>query len=239
MIYTSQCKNHRVLKHTTMKWAYSFRRKINAALLLAAIFVLLFVKNMLDSKNVSQLGSFFSTVYEDRLVVESYIYRMSEHLFRKKIMIDTAENLQSAREIRPVIVQYNHSIAALIDAYEKTRLTKTEATYFSEFKKNVGTLADFEREYFAAITKGKFDKEARRRIDRQLNEASNNLDRLSVIQISEGKILHDNTQRIVAGSSILTQFETGILIAVGLMVLVLAFESTALFSTTAGKASLN
>lgn len=222
-----------------MRWAYSFRRKISAAFLLAAIFVLLFVKNMLDSKNVSQLGSSFSSVYEDRLVVESYIYRMSEHLFRKKIMIDTAENLVSALEIRPLIAQYHHRIGALIDAYKKTKLTEAEEIHFAELKKNVGTLAEFESEYFAAIDEGRFDEEARRRIDKQFNQTSDNLDRLSGIQISEGKILHDHTQRIVAGSSILTYFETGVLIAVGLMVLVLVFESSTMLTKTVGKGSLN
>lgn len=221
-----------------MRWAYSFRRKISAALLLAAIFVLLFAKNILDSKNVSQLGSSFSSVYEDRLVVESYIYQMSEYLFRKKIMIDTAENLASALELRTMVTQYQHSIGTLIDAYEKTKLTDSEEAYFLEFKKNVGMLAEVEREYFAAVAQGRFDEEARQRIDGKFNEASGNLGLLSAIQISEGKILNDNTQKIVAGSSILTQFETGILIAVGLMVLVLVFEST-MFTKTAGKESLN
>jgi len=222
-----------------MKWGYSIRRKISAALLLMAIFVLLFVKNMLDSKNVSQLGSSFSSVYEDRLLVESYIYRMSEHLFRKKIIIDTAEHVTSALEVKPVVEQYNRSIGELIDAYEKTKLTDAERVYFSDFKKNIRKLAAFENEYFRMIEEDQSDPQAKRRIDTQFNLASNNLDKLSAIQISEGKILHDNTQKIVAGSSILTQFETGILIAVGLMVLVLIFESTTILTSAARKQSLN
>ena len=39
-----------------MKWAFGIRRKISAALLLSAIFVLLFVKNMVDSNHVTILG---------------------------------------------------------------------------------------------------------------------------------------------------------------------------------------
>ena len=222
-----------------MKWAYSIRRKISAALLLMAIFVLLFVKNMLDSKNVSKLGSSFSSVYEDRLLVESYIYRMSEHLFRKKIIIDTAEHGASAMQVKPVVERYNQSIEHLIDAYERTKLTEAERVYFSDFKTNVRKLAAFENEYFQTIESEPSNAEAKRRIDTQFNMASNNLDMLSGIQISEGKILNDNTQKIVAGSSILTQFETGILIAVGLMVLVLIFESTTIFTSAIRKQSLN
>ena len=223
-----------------MKWAYSIRRKISAALLLAAIFVLLFVKNTLDSKNVSQLGTSFSSVYEDRLLVESYIYRMSEHLFRKKIMIDTSESLSSALKVRSIIDQYNQSIIDIIELYEKTKLTEAERKYFDEFKKNVSKLSESEADYFTGIEGGQFDEKAKQRIDVQFNKASNNLDLLSGIQISEGKIMNDNTQRIVAGSSILTQFEIGILIAIGLMIFVLVFESTTtIFQKTAQKQSLN
>src|SRR5690606_1368871 len=99
---------------------------ISAALLLAAIFVLLFVKNMLDSQHFTALGSSFSSVYEDRLMVESYIYRLSDHLFRKKIMIDTCGSAQSAAHIRPVLANHNTAIQEILTAYDKTWLTDAE-----------------------------------------------------------------------------------------------------------------
>src|SRR5688500_17113964 len=120
-----------------MKWAYGIQRKISAALLLAAIFVLLFVKNAMVSKNVTDLGISFSSVYEDRLLVESYIYRMSEHLFRKKIMIDTARSRASTLQIKSAIGQYNEAIHALIKAYESTKLTIAERTHFNDLKTNI------------------------------------------------------------------------------------------------------
>lgn len=215
-----------------MKWAFSIRRKISAALLLAAIFVLLFVKNMLDSKNVSQLGNSFSSVYEDRLLVESYIYKMSDHLFRKKIMIDTAEGTSAALQVQARIDVYNKNIREIIDAYDATKLTEAESVYFAEFKKNVSRLMELEDQYFKSIANDQLDPHFRQLITTQFNQASANLDLLSGIQISEGKMLNDHTQKIVAGSSLLTQFETGILIAIGLMVLALVFESSRVFNRT-------
>src|SRR5690606_35618528 len=120
-----------------MKWAYSIRRKISAALLLTAIFVLLFVKNMVDNSNVSRLGSSFSSVFEDRLVVESYIYRMSEHLFRKKIMIDSSSTRSAVVAIRPAIDGYHETIREIIVAYEQTKLTQEEDRYFDSFRNRV------------------------------------------------------------------------------------------------------
>src|SRR5690606_32640268 len=105
-------------------------------------------KNLVDSNNVAQLGNSFSSVYEDRLVVESYIYRMSEHLFRKKFMLDTCSSAASAVRIQPVVEEYNARIAALIGDYEKTKLTEAEAAYFSAFKENVANLEIHEASYF-------------------------------------------------------------------------------------------
>lgn len=222
-----------------MKWAYTIRRKISAALLLAAIFVLLFVKSMMDNNNVVKLGTSFSSVYEDRLLVEGYIYRMSDHLFRKKIMIDSASTPRYVLQVRPAIDRYNEAVRGIIEAYEITKLTEAETKYFNDLKKNVGDLVEAERMFFERVERGRDGAEEKGAIDRHFNLASANLDRLSGIQISEGKLLNENSQKIVAGSSILAQFEIGILIAIGLMVMVLVFESTSVWSRVVSRERLN
>jgi len=208
-----------------MNWAHNIRRKGSAALLLTAVFFVLFVTNLIDSKNVTRLGTSFSSVYEDRLLVESYIYRMSENLFRKKIMVDTCNNQASAMRIRPVLADFNQSISYIIADYEKTRLTEDETLYFKRLRENVMSLAKLEEEYLSSA--GPIQVSViREMIDKQFNEASANLDRLSAIQISEGKRLNERSKKIVAGSFLLTKLETAVLVAIGLIVLVLAFEST-------------
>jgi len=209
-----------------MKWAFSIRRKISAALLLTAIFVLLFVKSMMDNRTVNELADSFSSVYEDRLVVEGYIYRMSDHLFRKKIMVDTAAH---AEAVLPEIERYNRAILDIIEDYEKTKLTRAEDVFFENYKANVGDLMQQEKAYLLALREGSDWAGLKASIDAGFRAATMNLDSLSRIQLSEGRLLKDNSQKIVAGSSILAHFEVGILIAIGLMVLVLVFESTASF----------
>jgi len=222
-----------------MQWAYRIRRKISAALLLAAIFVLVFVKNMVEEKYVSELGSSFASVYEDRLVVESYIYRLSDHLFRKKIMIDTCSSQATTEKVRSVIGGHNASIGKLIDDYEKTRLTESERRRFDDLKENVRQIAKNENVFFQSMERGSGGLQARALIGAYFNAATQNLTELSVIQVSEGKLLNDHSRKIVAGSSLLTRFEMGILIAIGLMILVLIFESTSVFAQSPGKEGLN
>lgn len=219
-----------------MRWAFGIRRKISAALLLATIFVLVFVKSLLDRQHVSDLGSSFSSVYEDRLMVESYIYRFSDHLFRKKIMIDSADSRATVENIRPLFRKRDSDIRAIIAAYEETKLTVEERRFFDAFKANVSGLMMLEEAFFAKMAADGAPAD-RAAIDAEFNQASANLDQLSHIQLTEGKILNDQSKKIVAGSSLLTQFEMGILIAIGLLILVLVFESTSMF--TRGNQSLN
>ncbi len=222
-----------------MKWAHNIRRKIRTGLLLAAIFGLLFLKNSMDSKNVAELGASFSSVYEDRLLVESYIYRMSDHLFRKKIMLDSVVGARAALLIMPEIARYNDTIQSIIVAYEETKLTKTEEIYFTDFKENVRSLERLEETYFQHAEQGIDDEQVKTLLDREFNNASANLHHLSGIQLSEGKLLNDYSKKIVAGSTVMAKFEIGILIAIGLMIIVLVFESTSVFPTIKQDQSLN
>ena len=57
-----------------MKWAYSIQQKFKAAALLAIVFVLVLISNLSGRYQMHKLSDSFSSVYEDRLVVESYIY---------------------------------------------------------------------------------------------------------------------------------------------------------------------
>ena len=222
-----------------MRWAFGIRRKISAALLLATIFVLITVKSLVDSRHVAELGSSFSSVYEDRLLVESYIYRLSEHLFRKKIMIDSTGSRAVAEIIAPLVEEHNQAIRKIIDAYDKTRLTTDETRYFAALKINIDALLALEASFFRSFTAGEEPITTRNLVNKEFNKASENLGHLSRIQISEGKILNDHSKRIVASSSLLTQFEIGILIAIGLLIMVLVFESTSVFNNSRQNESLN
>lgn len=223
-----------------MKWAFGIRRKISTALLLTAIFVLVFVKNMVDNQNVTALGNSFSSVYKDRLMVESYIFRLSEHLFRKKIMIDTTvAGTADVSSVKHLVVGHNEAIASIIAEYEKTRLTEAEDRYFKEFKQNIHGLDVLEERYFQKLSDNEDAAAVKDLISNEFNSASVNLGQLSSIQILEGRLMNEHSQKIVAGSSILTQFEMGILIAIGLMIIVLVFESSSIFSKSVQKQSLN
>ncbi|MBK8968902.1 MAG: MCP four helix bundle domain-containing protein [Saprospiraceae bacterium] len=221
-----------------MKWAFSIEQKFKAAALLAAVCVVILITNLLGRQHVDQLGSSFSSVYEDRLVVESYIYELSDHLYRKKLLLDNCAG-QPAAQVGTRFGTHNAAIDRLLVDYAKTRLTEEESVCFRDFKANVVALQDLERQYLRAATDEPQLVTTRSQIDAQFATASANLHRLSLIQLKEGKLLNDQSQRIVAGSSLLTSFEMAVLIGIAIILQILVLASRPVISKVTQRSSLN
>ncbi len=63
------------MNHSALK-----KRKISAFLIIGALLVLLYGKNLLERQSFRAVSGTLSNVYEDRLLVESYIFQISEKL---------------------------------------------------------------------------------------------------------------------------------------------------------------
>lgn len=215
-----------------MKWVYSVQHKAQIAFLLAIILLAVLVKNMVEQSNVTELGSSFSSVYEDRLLVESYIYRLSDHLYQKKLIIDQCSHTENHAELRKKIEEHNKAIHALIQNYEKTKLTNQESVFFLALKKNIEEMNVLEAQYIELNSGQKL-------LDRQFDLASGTLHKLSGIQVSEGKTMADQSKKIVAGSSMLSQFELALVVVIGLIIQALIFASRSITRAIPQKPSLN
>ena len=119
-----------------MKWAFTIRQKAKAALILGVVFLMILGKNWYDERNVAKLGNSFASVYEDRLVVESYIYQLSDHLYQKKIMLDNCSNQENLPHLQAKLNQHSAAMHNLILAYEKTRFWKASTFPANSFQTN-------------------------------------------------------------------------------------------------------
>src|SRR6218665_2451346 len=183
-----------------MKWAYSIEQKMKAAMALTVIFVFLFIKNISDKRHFNELGDSFSAVYEDRLLAESYIYEMSNHLSRKKLLVDDCNTKEDLKQIRDKIKVHNSAIETLIGSYEKTKLTPTEEVLFKDFKKKIAGGLTLEQTH---IHESDFNnaENAKQILDEAFYSVLNTLNHLSNIQITEGAKLNKTSQKIVLGSA--------------------------------------
>jgi len=198
---------------------------MKAALILTIAVVLIFAKNVIDERNVSELGSSFTSVYTDRLLVESYIYKFSDHLYQKKILLDDCNAQAHRARFKDQIMAHNAVILQVIGDYEKTRLTESERLYFNDFKNRIQSIIQLEKTCLNAEAGAQISEAHRREIDTRVDQALKDLGQLSGIQVSEGKSIHEQSQKIVAGSVMLTQFELVLLICLGLTVLALLFAT--------------
>lgn len=221
-----------------MKWAYSIEQKMKAAMTLTVIFVFLFIKNVSDKRHFNELGDSFSAVYEDRLLAESYIYEMSNHLSRKKLLVDDCNTKDELDQIRDKIKAHNIAIESLIDSYQKTRLTPTEEVLFKDFKKKIadGLALEQKHLYQSGIT---LAENSRQILDEAFYSVLNTLNHLSNIQITEGAKLNKTSQKIVLGSASDTHFELTLLIVLGTIILTLIFTSSSTMPKTPQNPSLN
>jgi hypothetical protein len=219
-----------------MKWIYSIQERGKAAVILTVVIALVSVVTLMEKSNVSELGTSFSSVYEDRLVVESYIYKFSDYLYQKKLVIDDCHSAQQATMMSKKITLHNAAIQKMITAYEQTKLTEAEAKYFADFKKNISEIVALENNML--VRSNNFERH-RSDFNQEVDKALSNLDELSSIQLSEGKALNENSKRIMAGSEILTQFELVVLIIIAVIIQMLIFTSNSFRSKISQNSNLN
>jgi hypothetical protein len=211
------------------KWIFAIRNKAAAALMLGLIVLLVLANNLGERYSMHQLSSSFDSVYEDRLLVESYIYRLSEVIHRKHYFLQqldcgapmpaTGERLRHDRQ------EAEH----LLSQYASTFLTEKEAGLFGHLLRDFETLEAQEASLLEDLRRGDGVHERIAALDATLNEASGILAGLSEIQLQEGKRLNDRTHQIILSRASSSRFELALLLilAIFIQALVLTSKSVA------------
>lgn len=206
-----------------MKWTYLISQKIKVAISLAVIIVMVLMTNFLNKRYFIQLQNSFSSVYEDRLMVEVYIYNIANNLHEKRKLWEEMDkdNISTATEIDKEI---DESIHTLVLNYEKTVLTEQESILFSKLKVKLTELSEMEESLFLQVGEEIYP-DMIARANELLDDISTNLDALSDIQQEEGQRLIEKSKQIIASSKTASKLELIILIGIGLVVQALIFSS--------------
>lgn len=218
-----------------MKWTYSIQNKSKIIFWSTLILILVFVKNWIDGKNVTTLDHSFSSVYDDRLVAESYIFLLSDHIYQKKITISTCAT-NATPQVKRLVDYHNTAIQALIKDYETTQLTKTESFYLQQLKQNLTAIEELESNL---IDQSADTESTSMDLQNRFETVMMSLNQLSKIQLAEGRILKEQSKKIAAGSTLMTQFELTIIVAIALIIQVLIFSSKGSVPLSPQKYNLN
>lgn len=114
-----------------MKWTYSIKGKIKAALLLAIILGITILTNMLERRRFQELERSFSSIYEDRLMAESYLFHLYENLKEKQDLLQFVAEKGINQNIRTQLKEYRKGREKLIEKYAQTYLTEEEEIQFN------------------------------------------------------------------------------------------------------------
>lgn len=215
-----------------MKWTYIVQQKTRAAIVLAVVFGLMLITNRLDKSSFSELQTSFASVYQDRLLAESYIYQLSGLLYQRSRLIN--EPARAEDDLLRMRTAANESIAGLITQYTETQLTKTETYLFDDLQQQLVQLQALEA-YAGPHDRAKFQ----RVIEKQYQALFAILDGLSAVQLTETKSIVADSNRIIAASETISQLEIGVLIVAGLIMQALILASKSEFSRFPQQSSLN
>ena len=190
-----------------MKWTDSIKNKLLASIILLALCLLVMLSNYLDRIHTQNVKHSISTMYEDRLVVEAYILKMTQNVYQIREVLNTGAVEQKVNSVEAL----TKDLKATYTIFIQTRLTKKEKSTADEL---VTQIRGFEQ-----LTEENNEK-AFKYTDRILFS----LNKLSDIQLAESKQIMDKVESQYTTIKALSQFAFAIIIVILIVLQVLVFS---------------
>lgn len=202
------------------------RRKVRAFIIIGILLLMLYGKNLLERQSFRSISSTFTEVYNDRLVVEGYIYKISEKLFKIQKLVDHCDLDYDYSTVVKEISDHEQEILRLVGEFEATNLTEQESTYLNDFKKIIQTDLNIKSYNLLYTDSSGVNKEQVKIYDQKISRAQQDLDNLSKIQLEEGEKLISKAKVLINRSQIWAQFEVALLIILVVMMFFLFFRKS-------------
>lgn len=200
------------------------RRKITALVSIGLLLSLLYGKNLLERGSFRSISGTFTEVYDDRLLVESYIFQISEKLFRIQKLVDHCDINHDYSKVVEEISTEEKAILELVDAFEATTLTEPEAALLGDFKRIIEKDLSIKAAQLLYSDSSGINMEQVKIYDQKIARAQQDLVNLSKIQLEEGKKLVTKAKTLINRSQIWAQFELALLLSLVLVIYVFIFK---------------
>ncbi|MFT6335819.1 MAG: hypothetical protein ACI9GZ_001160 [Bacteroidia bacterium] len=200
-------------------WKLSTVGKIRAASALVVVFLLVLATNLMDNNHFKIVQGSITSIYEDRLVAKDYIYKISRQLQLKQYVVHQNDRNQ----IENIYRMADDSIKVLINKFDGTKLTKQEVRYFESLKSNLNRLGELEQRLLKGETPNNIELPSINLLENSFLVILEDLDKLSQIQLEEGKRETMSSKRAIDTSNFISRLEIGVLIFIGLMLQLLIF----------------
>lgn len=206
-----------------MKWTYSVRNKSVASGALFSLCLLVLFSNYIDREHTKSVKNSISTLYQDRLIAEGYILKMTSYVYQIKEALNADSNdANNANSINNLLLSINE----VSNAYQKTKFTDIEKIKADELLK---TLSEIEPTHLNS-TQTKLESS---------NKALVLLNELSAIQLEESKLIMDYAETLYIAGKTSSQFVFAIIIIILLVLQALVFTSKTLNTNITKSPHLN
>lgn len=195
-----------------MKWAYGIKNKLFASVVLLTLCLLVLLSNYLDRKHTQNVKHSISTLYEDRLIAENYISKMTSNVYQIREILNADFPVASkAKTVKKRVADFNN----IYTIYGRTRLTKTEKVTAFE-------LANCFKKLEQAVLKNNFKPSDYSEKTLLL------LRKLSNIQLHESKLIMKEVESQYATIKASSQFAFAIIIVILIVLQIMVFSGESL-----------
>jgi hypothetical protein len=202
------------------------KRKITALVIIGLLMLLMYGTNLTERQAFKNISSTFTEVYNDRLVVEGYIFRISENLFRIQKLVDHCDNNFDYSTVIDEIAEHEKSILEIVNNFEKTNLTPNEEQYLTDFKSIIVNDLQIKNYSLLYSDDSGVNLSQVQLYDKKISKAQQDLDNLSKIQLVEGEKLINKANVIINRSQIWSQFEVALLIILAITLYFVLFRKS-------------
>ena len=186
----------------------SFSNRLNIGFALLVVFLLVLATNRIDQRHFETAQDTLTTVYNDRVVAQDYVYKMNNIMHKKRLQLldstvtDSQENL-------------NKEFTTLIDVFSTTKLTRKESKTFNDLKQNFETLQHNENKVE--------DQLNNKKLIENISTIETDLNNLALIQVSESKYKVGIAQKSLDTNNLMSNLEIGFLVLMGTIVQLIIF----------------
>lgn len=178
---------------------------------LLSLCLLVLFSNYIDRDHTNDVKNSITTLYEDRLVAETYILKMMNDIYQVKEIVNESDVDRQSKEGR--MAELLVDIQLTSKAYLNTKLTAKEEKKSLEL---VRILREFNTKHVIELEK--------------TNRALALLNELSTIQLEESKVIMSRAEILFFSSKASTQFTFAIIVIILLVLQAIVFTSQTLVS---------
>lgn len=192
-----------------MKWTQIIKNKVLASAALLSLCLLVLASNYIDRKHTDDVKTTISTLYEDRLIAEVYILKMTTALYEIKEAIQIDVNaLDKYKHIKNHLSEIN----ATTDAYLKTKFTKLETLKAKELMQILTSIeTNAVKDDTLTLT--------------QIDKALDLLNELSAIQVAESKEIMSYAEKLYLAGKNSSQFVVALIVVILIVLQAIVFSS--------------